>query len=81
MAKQVSFDEEARHFHRQSMDMLAEEVKVTLGAKGRNMVLDKKLGGLTVINDGVTIAREIALENPCENMEAQLLKEAARPTM
>jgi chaperonin GroEL len=80
MAKQLLFDEEARHALKKGIDMLAEAVKVTLGPKGRNVALDKKFGAPTEINDGVTIAKEIELENPFENMGAQLLKEAATRT-
>jgi chaperonin GroEL len=80
MAKQILFDEEARHCLKKGIDTLSEAVKVTLGPKGRNVALDKKFGAPTVINDGVTIAKEIALENPFENMGAQLLKEAASRT-
>lgn len=80
MAKQILFDEEARHALKRGIDTLAEAVKVTLGPKGRNVALDKKFGAPTVINDGVTIAKEIALEDPFENMGAQLLKEAATRT-
>jgi chaperonin GroEL len=80
MAKQLIFDEAAYHALKKGIDMLAEAVKVTLGPKGRNVALDKKFGAPTVINDGVTIAKEIALENPFENMGAQLLKEAATRT-
>jgi chaperonin GroEL len=80
MAKQILFDEEARRALKRGIDTLAEAVKVTLGPKGRNVALDKRFGAPTVINDGVTIAREIALEDPFENMGAQLLKEAATRT-
>ena len=80
MAKQLAFDEEARHFLKQGVDTLAESVTVTLGPKGRNVALDRKFGAPTVINDGVTIAKEVTLENPFENMGAQLLKEAASRT-
>jgi chaperonin GroEL len=80
MAKQLIFDEAAYHALKKGIDMLAEAVKVTLGPKGRNVALDKKFGAPTVISDGVTIAKEIALENPFENMGAQLLKEAATRT-
>jgi chaperonin GroEL len=80
MAKQLIFDEAAYHALKKGIDMLAKAVKVTLGPKGRNVALDKKFGAPTVISDGVTIAKEIALENPFENMGAQLLKEAATRT-
>src|SRR2546421_7739145 len=65
---------------KKGMDVLADAVKVTLGPKGRNVVLDKKFGAPTITNDGVTIAREIELPDPFENMGAQLLKEAATKT-
>ena len=80
MAKRLQFEEEARHSLKRGMDALAEAVKVTLGPKGRNVVLDKKFGSPTVTNDGVTIAREIELPDPFENMGAQLLKEVATRT-
>ncbi len=80
MAKRLQFDEQARHSLKKGMDALAEAVKVTLGPKGRNVVLDKKFGAPTVTNDGVTIAREIELPDPFENMGAQLLKEVATKT-
>ena len=80
MAKQILFDEEARRAHRRGVDALANAVKVTLGPKGRNVVLDKKYGAPTITNDGVTIARDIELEDPFENMGAQLVKEVATKT-
>ena len=80
MAKRLQFDEQARHSLKKGMDALAEAVKVTLGPKGRNVVLDKKFGAPTITNDGVTIAREIDLPDPFENMGAQLLKEVATKT-
>ncbi|MDP6346844.1 MAG: TCP-1/cpn60 chaperonin family protein, partial [Dehalococcoidia bacterium] len=80
MAKQISFGEDARRSLKKGMDALAEAVKVTLGPKGRNVVLDKKFGPPTVINDGVTIAKDIELQDPFENMGAQLVKEAASKT-
>jgi len=80
VAKRLQFEEEARHSLKRGMDALAEAVKVTLGPKGRNVVLDKKFGSPTVTNDGVTIAREIDLPDPFENMGAQLLKEVATKT-
>src|SRR3954447_10717806 len=80
MAKQLIFDETARRSLKKGMDTLAGAVKVTLGPKGRNVVLDKKFGAPTITNDGVTIAREIDLPEPFENMGAQLLKEAATRT-
>ena len=80
MAKQLVFDEAARRSLKRGVDRLAEAVKVTIGPKGRNVVLDKKFGGPTITNDGVTIARDIELEDPFENMGAQLLKEVATKT-
>src|SRR5260221_12767007 len=67
-------------FQRKGIDILAEAVKSTLGPKGRNVALDKKFGSPTVTHDGVTVAKEISLESPFENMGAQLLKEAATRT-
>ena len=80
MAKQILFDEEARRALERGVDALANAVKVTLGPKGRNVVLDKKFGAPTITNDGVTIARDIDLEDPFENMGAQLVKEVATKT-
>src|ERR1700680_3524844 len=80
VAKRLQFDEQARHSLKKGMDALAEAVKVTLGPKGRNVVLDKKFGAPTITNDGVTIAREVELEDPFENMGAQLVKEVATKT-
>ena len=80
MAKRLQFDEQARKSLKQGMDTLASAVKVTLGPKGRNVVLDKKFGAPTITNDGVTIARDIYLPDPFENMGAQLLKEVATKT-
>ena len=80
MAKQVLFNEEARRALGKGVDALANAVKVTLGPKGRNVVLDKKFGAPTITNDGVTIARDIELEDPFENMGAQLVKEVATKT-
>ena len=80
MAKQLIFDETARRSLRRGVDRLADAVRVTLGPKGRNVVLDKKFGAPTITNDGVTIAREIELDEPFENMGAQLLKEVATKT-
>src|SRR5947199_7497915 len=79
-AKQLVFDENARRALERGANILADAVKVTLGPKGRNVVLDKKFGAPTITNDGVTIAREIELPDPFENMGAQLLKEAATKT-
>jgi len=80
MAKQLIFDEEARRSLKKGIDILAGAVKTTLGPKGRNVALDKKFGAPSVTHDGVTVAKEIQLENPFENMGAQLLKEAATKT-
>jgi chaperonin GroEL len=80
MAKQLSFGEDARKSLQRGVDKLANAVKVTLGPRGRNVVLDKKYGSPTIINDGVTIAKEIELEDPYENMGAQLIKEVASKT-
>jgi chaperonin GroEL len=80
MAKQLLFGEEARRSLQRGVDKLANAVKVTLGPRGRNVVLDKKYGSPTIINDGVTIAKEIDLEDPFENMGAQLIKEVASKT-
>src|SRR5579875_3561645 len=79
-AKQLVYHEEARRALKKGVDALADAVKVTLGPRGRNVVLDKKFGPPTITNDGVTIAKEIELEDPFENMGAQLLKEAATKT-
>ncbi len=80
MAKQLKFNEEARQALIKGVEKMSNAVKVTLGPKGRNVVLDKKFGAPTVTNDGVTIAKEIELEDPFENMGAQLLKEVATKT-
>jgi len=80
MAKQVIFGEEARKALEKGVNKLADTVKVTLGPKGRNVVLDKKFGSPLITNDGVTIAKEIELEDPYENMGAQLVKEVATKT-
>jgi hypothetical protein len=80
MPKQMLYDEESRRTLLKGVDKLANAVKVTLGPKGRNVVLDKKFGAPTVTNDGVTIAKEIELEDPFENMGAQLVKEVATKT-
>ncbi|EQD69074.1 Chaperonin Cpn60/TCP-1, partial [mine drainage metagenome] len=74
------FDESARRRLEAGVNKLADAVKVTLGPKGRNVVLDKKYGAPTITNDGVTIAREVELEDPFENMGAQLVKEVATKT-
>jgi chaperonin GroEL len=80
MAKQLVFDEDARKALKAGVDALADAVKITLGPKGRNVVLDKKFGSPTITNDGVTIAKEIELKDPFENMGAQLAKEVATKT-
>ncbi len=80
MAKEILFGEEARHALEKGVNQLADTVKVTLGPKGRNVVLDKKYGAPLITNDGVTIAKEIELEDPFENMGAQLVKEVASKT-
>ncbi|HWE88430.1 MAG TPA: chaperonin GroEL [Pseudonocardiaceae bacterium] len=80
MPKQISFDEDARRALERGVNQLADAVKVTLGPRGRHVVLDKKFGGPTVTNDGVTIAREIELEDPFEDLGAQLAKNVATKT-
>src|SRR3982751_3280421 len=80
MAKILSFSDDARHLLEHGVNTLADTVKVTLGPRGRNVVLDKKYGSPTITNDGVTIAKEIELRDPFENMGAQLLKEVATKT-
>ncbi len=80
MAKRLQFDTQARTSLKKGIDALADTVKVTLGPKGRNVVLDKKFGAPTITNDGVTIARDVDLPEPFENMGAQLLKEVATKT-
>ena len=80
MAKKVLFGEEARRALQSGVDQLADAVKITLGPKGRNVVLDKKFGAPLITNDGVTIAKEIELEDAFENMGAQLVKEVATKT-
>ncbi len=80
MAKQISFSEDARRHLKVGVDILANAVKTTLGPKGRNVALDKKWGAPTITHDGVTVAKEIELFDPFENMGAQLLKEAATKT-
>ena len=80
MAKQLIYGEEARKALERGINMLADTVKVTIGPKGRNVVLDKKFGSPLITNDGVTIAKEIELEDPYENMGAQLVKEVATKT-
>ena len=79
-AKQLSYSEDGRRALKRGVDALADAVKVTLGPRGRNVVLDKKFGPPTITNDGVTIAKEIELSNPYENLGAQLVKEVATKT-
>src|SRR5919199_5468870 len=80
MAKMIAFDEEARRGLERGMNVLADAVKVTLGPKGRNVVLEKKWGAPTITNDGVSIAKEIELEDPYEKIGAELVKEVAKKT-
>ena len=80
MSKIIAFDEEARRGMEHGLNTLADTVKVTLGPKGRNVVLDKKWGAPTITNDGVTIAKEIELEEPFEKIGAELVKEVAKKT-
>jgi chaperonin GroEL len=80
MAKQIEFSESARQSMRVGIDTVANAVKTTLGPKGRNVALDRKFGAPTITHDGVTVAKEIELKDPFENMGAQLLKEAATKT-
>src|SRR3970040_986044 len=80
MAKQLKFDLEAREKLLKGINILNDAVSATLGPKGRNVAIDKKYGAPTVVHDGVTVAKEIELEDPFENMGAQLLKEAATKT-
>jgi len=80
MAKQIFFDIEARNRMKKGVDTLANAVKVTLGPKGRNVVIEKKFGAPQVTKDGVTVAKEIELEDPIENMGAQMVKEVASKT-
>src|SRR3712207_611608 len=80
MSKILQFDEDARRSLQRGVDRLADAVKVTLGPRGRNVVIDKKWGAPTITNDGVTIAREVELDDPYENMGAQLAKEVATKT-
>jgi chaperonin GroEL len=79
-AKLISFDEEARRALERGMDKLANAVKITLGPKGRNVLLEKKWGAPTITNDGVSIAKEIDLEDPEEKLGAELVKEVAKKT-
>src|SRR3972149_11001787 len=80
MAKSIKFDEEARRALERGVNILADAVKITLGPKGRYVVLDKKFGAPTITNDGVTIAREIELQDVFENQGAQLVREVATAT-
>ena len=80
MPKQLRFDEEARASLLKGINVLAEAVKATLGPKGRNVIIDKKFGSPTITKDGVTVAKEIELKDPHENMGAQMLKEVASKT-
>src|SRR5690348_4567557 len=80
MPKILEFDEDARRALERGVNQLADTVKVTLGPKGRNVVIDKKWGAPTITNDGVTIAREVELDDPYENLGAQLVKEVATKT-
>ena len=80
MAKIISFDEDARRALERGMNQLADAVKVTLGPKGRNVVLEKKWGAPTITNDGVSIAKEIEREDPYEMIGAELVKEGAKKT-
>src|SRR5712671_3954888 len=79
-AKQLQFDEGARHALLRGVEKLSKAVKVTLGPAGRNVILDKKFGSPTITKDGVTVAKEIELEDPYENMGAQLVREVASKT-
>src|SRR3569832_1550783 len=80
MAKQIVFAEDARRKMKEGVDKLANATKVTLGPKGRSVVLEKKFGSPVIVDDGVTIAKEIELQDPYENMGAQLVKEVATKT-
>src|SRR5688572_3748853 len=80
MAKDITFNLEARDALKRGVDALANAVKVTLGPKGRNVIIDKKYGAPSITKDGVTVAKEIELKNPVENMGAQMLKEVASKT-
>src|SRR6202166_2156250 len=80
MAKQLFFDIDARNKMKKGVDILANAVKVTLGPKGRNVVLEKKFGSPTITKDGVTVAKEIELEDSLENMGAQMVREVASKT-
>src|ERR1700687_958512 len=80
MAKQIFFDIEARNKMKKGVDTLSNAVRVTLSPKGSNVLLEKKFGALTITKDGVTVAKEIELEDPIENMGAQMIKEVASKT-
>ena len=80
MAKQLFFNTEARNKMKRGVDALADAVKVTLGPKGRNVVIERKFGAPAVTKDGVTVAKEIELEDPIENLGAQMVKEVASKT-
>src|SRR6478672_5301724 len=80
MAKDIKFNEDARRAMLRGVDQLADAVKVTLGPKGRNVVLEKKFGSPLITKDGVTVAKEIELKDPLENMGAQMVKEVASKT-
>src|SRR6202044_4018449 len=80
MAKQLFFDIEARNKMKKGVDILANAVKVTLGPRGRNVVLEKKFGAPTITKDGVTVAKEVELRDPAENMGAQMVREVAAKT-
>src|SRR5256885_12038941 len=80
MAKDITFDLEARDALKRGVDALANAVKVTLGPKGRNVIIDKKFGSPTITKDGVTVAKEIELKDPIENMGAQMVREVASKT-
>ena len=80
MAKQIIYGEQSRQAILRGVNQLADAVKVTLGPKGRNVVLDKKFGSPTITKDGVTVAKEIELEDPLENMGAQMVREVASKT-
>ena len=79
-AKELQFEEQARRSLERGVNILADAVKVTLGPKGRNVVLEKKFGSPSIVNDGVTIAKEIEVEDKFENMGAQLVREVASKT-
>jgi len=80
MAKQLSFSEDARHKIKRGVDILAKTVGVTLGPKGRNVVIDKKFGAPIITKDGVSVAKEIELKDPYENMGAQMVREVSEKT-